>query len=373
MFSPIALSFIALHFTVFLWGFTAILGKLISYGSFTLVWHRMTIAFFVYLLIPSTYQELKKLNYNQVRAFCGIGIIVCMHWVSFYGSIKLGDSASITLACLGAVSFFSSILEPCILGSPYSKKDIMLGMVVVVGVLFIYYSLPNESSQVSYGWAIVVGLISAFLASLFTVLNKKYIEQAPPLAISAIEMGAGSLCLSILVPIMYRKETQWTPNIEVHHLSAETLRTGSWDLIWVLILSLLCTNLTFYLSVFSLKNLSAFTINLTCNLEPVYGIVLGAIFFHENKSLNYEFYLGTSIILVAIFANPILDHYKLSVTPLDPIAAAEGSSVMMGRLPEDRRPQGAIDEPDNDNNSSQEDHHLLSRDPDTQLDDIESL
>jgi hypothetical protein len=146
-------------------------------------------------------------------------------------------------------------------------------------------------------------------ASLFTILNKKYIQQSTPLVISAIEMGAGSLLLTIVVPLMYGEDTQWYPTLHLHHLSSSSFRDGSLDLVWVLILSILCTNLTFYLSTYTLNHLSAFTINLTCNMEPIYGILLGAICFHENKSLNREFYLGTTVVLSAIVLNPILDYF----------------------------------------------------------------
>ena len=308
-FSDTTLSFISIHFTVFLWGFTAILGKLISYSSFLLVWHRMTITFLIYCLLPQTYSGMKQITFKQLLIYTFIGIIVCLHWLSFYGSIKIGDSASVTLACLGSVAFFSSLFEPLFLGTTHSFKDILLGMIVLIGVLFIYISLPEppKNTNVSYKWAIIIGLISAMLGSLFTILNKKYIQQASPLVISAIEMGSGSLFLSIIVPIMYGKETKWYPTIDTHHLTTHSFRDGSLDLIWVLILSILCTNLTFYLSTYSLNHLSAFTINLKCNLEPIYGIVLGALFFHENKHLNREFYIGTTVILIVIFLNPILD------------------------------------------------------------------
>jgi drug/metabolite transporter (DMT)-like permease len=308
-FSQEGLAFLAIHFTVFLWGFTAILGKLISYGSFLLVWHRMTITFLVYMLVPQTYQGFALLTMKQFMIYVGIGLIVCFHWLAFYGSIKIGDSASVTLACMGSVAFFSSLFEPYFLGTSHSLKDIVLGIVVLVGVFFIYVSLPDPptGSHISYKWAVIVGLIGAMLASLFTILNKKYIQQSTPLVISAIEMGAGSLFLTIMVPIMYGDKTQWYPTLSLDHLSVHSFRDGSLDLVWVLILSILCTNLTFYLSTYTLNYLSAFTINLTCNMEPIYGILLGALCFHENHSLNREFYLGTCVVLGAIILNPLLD------------------------------------------------------------------
>lgn len=318
MFTPKSKALIALHFTIFLWGFTAILGKLISYGSFILVWHRMVITFLVYLLIPSVWIQFREISWRKFGIYFGIGLLVASHWLFFYGSIKLGDSASVTLACMGATSFFSSIIEPYMLSTPYSVKDIALGVVVIMGVLFIYYSLPHtNSSGGSYKYAIASGLCAALVGSTFTVLNKKYIAESSPLLISAIEMGAGALVLTIITPALYGHSTQWYPTIDIHDMSLSSVRSGSWDLIWVLILSVVCTNLTFYLSTSSLHHISAFTANLSVNLEPIYGIILGALIFHENNDLNIDFYIGTSIILFAIFINPILSLFEVTKSTVE--------------------------------------------------------
>ena len=142
--SPRTKAFIALHVAVFLWGFTAILGKLISYGSITLVWHRMMLTAIIYLLMPPVWKSLKGLSLHTIFIFFGIGLLVCAHWLTFYGSIKLGNSVSVTLACLGSASFFASIIEPLVLKQPFSKRDIYMGLIVVLGILFIYFSLPEN-------------------------------------------------------------------------------------------------------------------------------------------------------------------------------------------------------------------------------------
>ena len=299
-----------LHIAVFLWGFTAIFGKLISYGSTTLVWHRMTIAALAYFLLPTVWKGLKTISFAHFRTFFGIGIIVCAHWLTFYGSIKLGNSVSITLACLGSASFFAAIIEPIILKSKFIKKDILIGLVVIVGVLFISFSLPvNNNINISYPAAIGTGLISAALAALFTTLNKKNIDKSHPLTISAIEMLAGAVLLSIIVPLT-TQNTIWYPQMDITKFDPLHLQNGALDLVWVLVLAIFCTNLTFYLGTYSLKYLSAFTANLTVNLEPIYGIVLGILIFHENNELNMKFYIGTIIIISAIFINPILSLRK---------------------------------------------------------------
>lgn len=294
---------LALHIAVFIWGFTAILGKLISYNSFTLVWHRMLITALVYLLIPSVWRQLKGLPLKTMKIFLGIGIIVCAHWLTFYGSIKLGNSVSITLACLGSATFFAAIIEPIAMKTPFSKQNIVLGLVVILGILLIYLSLPQPKVQgVSNGLAILTGLLSALLAASFTILNKQHINKAPALAISTLEMISGAVLLTVILPFIAKKPYYFWPTIDIHLLHLNTLSSGEWDGIWVIVLALVCTNLTFYLGTYSLQYLSAFTCNLTVNLEPIYGIILGALIFHENKSLNSYFYLGAGIIVLAIFA-----------------------------------------------------------------------
>lgn len=296
-----ALSF--LHIAVFLWGFTAILGKLISYNSFLLVWHRMALTAIVYLCIPSVWKSLRKMSFKDISIFLGIGLLVCAHWLTFYGSIKLGNSASITLACLGCASFFSAILEPLLNKKPFRPIEIFLGILVLLGILLIYYATPAATGkEIYYSMAIITGVASAFLAALFTVLNKKNIHKTDTLTLSALEMVSGAIILTVLMPWIAEKSPQLFPGYDPAH--------GNYDLIWILLLAVVCTNLTFYLGAHALRQLSAFTANLTVNLEPVYGIILGAIIFKENKQLNIWFYCGTLFILGSVFIQTMIDYNK---------------------------------------------------------------
>lgn len=301
------------HLVVFLYGFTCILGKLISYGALVLVWHRMAIASILYLCIPSVWTEIFRLSWRSRFTFLGIGVVVCCHWFTLYWSIKLGDSASITLACMGAGTLFTAILEPWLCGERFSPKDILAGIIVIFAVLQIYYSLPESSPDPSihYGLAVAVGLVSAMLASLFDVLNKIHIEESTPLCIAALEMVAGTVLLTAITPIVYGEDTLWFPHFDISNLTIASMRSGPWDLIWVLILSVLCTNLAFYLQNEALHHLSAFTVNLLLNLEPVYGIVLGALLFHENEQLNFHFYIGTFIILGTVFCSSLVPDFEV--------------------------------------------------------------
>lgn len=295
---------IYIHISVFLWGFTAILGKLISYGSLQLVWHRMLITAAVYFCIPSVWKLVRNTPKKTLIRLFLIGIIVAAHWLTFYGSIKLGNSVSITLACLGSASFFTAIFEPLLTGKSFQTKEIASGLIVVFGVALISFSLPEtRNSDLSYPMAIGIGVLSAALAAFFSTLNKKYIQDAHPLSISSIEMLSGALILTAVMALFSPQELLSIPSFKPELFDIHNLQNGALDLLWLLLLAVLCTNLTFYLATIALNQLSAFTSNLTINLEPVYGIILGILIFKENQELNAKFYLGTFIILCAIFVN----------------------------------------------------------------------
>ena len=300
-----------IHISVFLWGFTAILGKLISYGSLQLVWHRMLITAAVYFCIPQVWKLVRNTPKQTLIRLWLIGIIVAAHWLTFYGSIKLGNSVSITLACLGSASFFTSIFEPLLTKKAFQKQEIASGLIVVLGVALISFSLPDTNNpQLSYPWAIGIGILSAALAALFSTLNKKYIQDAHPLSISSIEMLSGGVMLSFVVLLFFPDQAIAFPSFNPELFDIHDLQNGAIDLVWLLILAVACTNLTFYLATIALNQLSAFTSNLTINLEPVYGIILGIIIFQENQELNLKFYLGTLIILCAIFVNIYIQRKK---------------------------------------------------------------
>lgn len=224
---------------------------------------------------------------------------------------------------MGSVSFFSALVEPWLLSLPFSRRDLCLGAVVLGGVLLIYLSLPHDppsshaheegGTKVHYGGAVLTGeqyhvvvvsrcmltclsllympahtgLLASMLSAVFVVLNKKYIRLAPSTAIATLEMAAGTLLLTltlpILNPLLFGEETTLLPSLDAKHLTLDRARDGPWDLIWVLVLALLCTNVTFFLSMYALRQLSAFTFNLTGNLEPIYGIVFGAVFFKVSE------------------------------------------------------------------------------------------
>ncbi len=281
-------AYLQLHLAVFLFGFTAILGKLITLEQTALVWNRLWIAVLGLVFIPGVIKGIRAIKLINVAKYCGIGVLVALHWLTFYGSIKVGNSASVTLACLATSALFASVLEPLITKSKFQWVEMLLGLFVIVGIYFL--SGVGES----YHWAIIIGITSAFLAALFSTLNKKYITGQNTLSVSTIELAAGFIFISISYPIlqMVFPQPQWFP-------------VGD-DWWWLIVLGLLCTSLAFALALESLKEISAFISNLSINLEPVYGILLAIWFLNEDKDLNFDFYLGTSIILLAVVLHPII-------------------------------------------------------------------
>lgn len=303
----LANAYLKLHIAIFLFGFTAILGKLITLQQIGLVWNRLWISFVGVLLLPGVIKGLKSLSKKDIWRYSGIGVLVALHWVTFYGSIKLGDSASVTLACLATSPLFTSIIEPILNKRRILKTEVFLGVITILGVYFV-----TGVGSFFYP-AIVTAIISALIASTFSSLNQKYIAQNNTLSVSFIEFFSGWSFLCLLLPFYY----YWDSTFSIMPQNSDLVKP--WNFIWfgissdwiyLIILGLLCTCLAFVFNLQALKHVSAFTSNLSINLEPVYGIILAAIIFHENTELNFQFYLGTAIILSCVVFHPLLQGYE---------------------------------------------------------------
>lgn len=272
---------IQLNSAVFLWGFTGVLGRLITLDQTWLVWYRLLItALSLWIL----YYFLKRIRKVPLRSaiFIGlIGFIQALHWVCFYGSIKYSN-VTIALTCLSTSALLASVIEPVFLKRRFELIEILLGLFALAGIVIIY----NTHIQFSIG--IVIGLIAAILTVIVSVLNKKIVDSYQPEQITLFQLTGGFVGLSLFLPIYQ----YFFP--EIHHTPALL------DWLWLFILSWVCTIFTFYLYIRSLKSISAFTMNLTLTLEPVYGIILAFIVFNENHVLSSWFYVGFGLIALAV-------------------------------------------------------------------------
>jgi drug/metabolite transporter (DMT)-like permease len=284
-------AYLELHFAVVLYGFTAILGVLIHLPALVLVWWRLTIALCAMFVYGDISLKIKQLSMQDKLYLSGIGVVVGLHWVAFFGAGKLAN-ASITLVAFATTSFISSILEPFIMRHKIKWYEVALGIVIIPAMVYVVGTLPSEM-----GLGVFVALISAFLAVLFSILNKKMIAKTDPLSISFFNLSGAWLLLTLILPFYFQYDTH-----------AKFLPSFN-DWIFLLILSLLCTNLGYWMGIRTLRHLSAFSVALTLNLEPVYGIVLAWLILKEDKQLNPSFYIGASAIIIAVFCYPFIKSY----------------------------------------------------------------
>ena len=279
--------YLHLHFLVFIAGFTAILGEAISLGSIALVWHRMLIAFVLTFLFLIFRKYDFKINIRDFFNFSLAGIIIALHWITFFEAIEQSN-ISITLAMFSTGAFFASLLEPIFFKRKIKPVEIILGCVVVCGVFIILKA--NINSFVG----VFLGIVSALLASLFSVFNGKLVQNNNPFLISFYEFLSG--VVFILLYLIF------SDNLSDLAISS----FFSYDYLYVFILGSICTAYAFIASIYILKFLSPYTLVLTYNLEPVYGILLAIFIFPDTEKMEFSFYIGTLIIISTIIINSIL-------------------------------------------------------------------
>jgi drug/metabolite transporter (DMT)-like permease len=275
-----------LNAAVFLWGFTGVLGRLITLSETWLVWWRLLITVLSLWLLYAFQKKIRLLPVRSLLYIGFIGTIQALHWVCFYGSIKYAN-VTIALTCLSTAALLSSLLEPVILKKKFDPFEILLGAFAIAGILVIY----NTHLQFSIG--IVIGLLSALLTVIVSVLNKKMIDTYEPESITLYQLSGGFAGLTLLIPLY-------------HYLfPASQLIPLKWDWLWLILLSWICTIFTFFLYIRSLKKVSAFTMNLTLTLEPIYGIILAFVIFRENEHLSRWFYVGFALIIIAVLLHTL--------------------------------------------------------------------
>jgi drug/metabolite transporter (DMT)-like permease len=287
-------AYLQLHFAVLLFGLTAILGKLIQLSALVLVWWRVLITALSLMFLINTWQLLRTLPRRQLLILMGIGAIVGLHWLSFYGAIKLSN-ASIGVLAMGSTSFFSAILEPLLLRKKFKPLELALSMLIIPGMALVVNGI--DFSMLS---GLLVGLFSAFLAALFSILNKSQVDQLDSLSITFVELGSACLLLGLVIL-----------GSGVYQGALPLILPPHWtDWAYLLILALLCTTLGYVLALNALKQVSAFIANLTMNLEPVYAIVLAWLLLNEDQDLSANFYWGALVIMLVVFSHPFLSALK---------------------------------------------------------------
>ena len=281
-----------IHFCVLLWGFTAILGKLITLPALPLVWWRMLLVAATLLLLPRVWRGLRALPPRLLLAYAGVGALVALHWLTFYGAVKLAN-ASVAATCMALATVFVALIEPVIARSRFSWRELALGVAVLPGVTLVVGGIPDGMRI-----GVAVGALSALFVAFFGSFNKRLVERADPLTVTALELGAGTLTLTLLAPLMPLLFPAFAGSL----LTLPSLNDGA----YLLLLAFACTLLPFALSLVALRHMSAFAAQLAVNLEPVYAIALAIVLLSEQHELSPRFYAGVAIILAAVVAYPLL-------------------------------------------------------------------
>ncbi len=295
-------NYLHLHFIIFVWGFTAILGELISIDALPLVWYRMLLASgFIYLYICVKKTSL-RITRRLFFTLSFAGVVIALHWITFFAAIK-ASNVSITLAMLSTGAFFTSILEPIIYKRKLIWYEVLFGILVITG-LYIIFNVETE-----YAAGIVYALCSAFLASVFAIINGKMVQQHNPSMISFYELvsGVGVITIYLFGITIFGAEN------EGFAISFFQVSVSDW--MYLLLLASFCTAYAFIGSVHVMKYLSPYTVMLTVNLEPVYGIVLAFLIFGEQEKMSPQFYYGACIILGTVLLNGIFKNAKKRKRP----------------------------------------------------------
>jgi len=282
---------ILLHFIILLYGFTGILGKLIHQDFITIVWYRLLFALIgLGMVLLYLKKSIKVSSTKQLFSLFGIGIIVALHWITFYKSIQL-STASLGILCLSTTTLHVSWLEPLIMKRKFSWIEFSLGLFVIAGIYFV----SSDFKATDYE-AVAYGLVSAFLAALFSSLNGLVVQKVPSTTMTFYEILMSLVFLTFILIV------QGDFNASLFNLSTS-------DFLWLLFLGVGCTSFAFLVTIDLIKRLGNFTVSLSINMEPVYTILLAIFILHENKLLGSQFYIGSIMIVLVVIANPIIKKF----------------------------------------------------------------
>lgn len=292
--NPIKRAYLELNVAVLLFGFTAILGDLIQLQETVMVWWRLLFTCLSLLFFKAVWREVRHISRKECLQLMGIGLLVSIHWILFYGSIKYSN-ASTSLICLSTTAFLVSLIEPVVMRHPFRWLDVGLGLLVVPGIALVANGTAPDKLL-----GLWLGLGSALVAALFSVLNRQAMlkYQTSAFTMTFIELGAGFLFISLLLPFYF----DLFPDA--------VMMPPTWkDVFYLLALSLLCTTFAYVLAFNSLKHLSAFASTLTVNLEPIYGVLMAIFILKEHQQMNAQFYVGMCMILAIVLSYPLLSKY----------------------------------------------------------------
>jgi len=277
--------FIQLHLSVLLAGFTGLFGRLITLNEVDIVWYRMLFTSIILLCITG----LPRVGWNKFFRICGCGALLGLHWILFYGSIK-ASNVSIGVVCFSLIGFFTALFEPMIFKRRFSWVELGLSFITFAGVICIF------SFDASHRTGIAIGVVSSAVCALYAICNKKVSKDISSRAVMMYQMMGGLVAVSLIAPLYLTVFPSAQPVL---------VFPDAHNLMFMLCHSLFCTVFMYILQIQALKRLSAFTVNLTYNLEPCYTIILAFLIFGEGKDINFSFYLGISLILLSVLLQSI--------------------------------------------------------------------
>jgi len=286
--NPHRRALLQIHACVVLWGITAILGKLITLPAMALVWWRLLLVTAALACFPRVWRALRDMPPRLMLVYAGIGCVVAVHWLAFYGSVKYAN-ASVAATTMALAPVVVALIEPWITGARFERHNLLLGILMVPGVALVIGGIPHAMHAGFW-----MGVASAALAALFSSLNKRFLSEHDAMAVTWLELGAGFLLVAAVAPLfatMAAPAGAWwvVPN----------LRDGA----LLLTLAIFCTLIPFAVSLAALRHLSAFTAQLAINLEPVYAICIAVLFLGEARELDAAFFVGVAIVLAAVFGH----------------------------------------------------------------------
>ncbi|MFA4977422.1 MAG: DMT family transporter [Sphingobacterium sp.] len=274
-------SYLVLHTAVLLAGFTGVFGKLITLNQIPLVWFRVLLSTIILFLVLKLFKIERLKSTKDVFKIAKVGLLITIHWIFFYGSIKFSN-ISIGVVCYCLTSFFTAVLEPIINKKRFSAAQLMLSMLTLIGISLIFHF------DSSYQLGIILDVISTIFAALYTIYNERLVKQYDSKLLNFYQMLSGTIVLGLGLPIFY------------YLFPTERFIPSFSDGVYLILLALFCTVGLYVLFAESLKKLSAFTVNLSFNLEPIYSIIIAFLFFNEGKQVNASFYVGLALVLVSV-------------------------------------------------------------------------